>query len=328
MLASVPSSTTPRTMAILEEVPGVQVFVQVKGRIATEYPNPDSQQQQQERTPNGCPVVDRYIESFDNGHFAIVTEVGLTHDFNYKNHALSFHVYVDGRYKVNNCTSKEYVWAGAGRRTVPGPVMLDEKNGKVVQRRLKFSSVTTVEDDQGDRVKRDKKKAKNLGVIEVQVFRIVLREVTSFQTGKATRRQDLELSEKALKGKVISHGASYGRLEASVPARNYESDDIPEDGGPIAVYRFFYRSREALKQELIIPRSPSPPALQAVASVPDRNVKPELVGQRPKDEPQGPSVKRELSEVLDQIPNSPELRMGKRPRRREQRVEVIDLTMD
>ncbi|KAK8013073.1 hypothetical protein PG991_010448 [Apiospora marii] len=286
-------------MAILEDVPGVQVFVQVKGRIATEYPNPDRQQQQQERTPNGCPVVDRYIESFDNGHFAIVTEVGPTHDFNYKNHALSFHVYVDGRYKVNNCTSKEYVWAGAGRRTVSGPVMLDEKNGKVVQRRLKLSSVTTVGDDQEDRIQRDKEKAKNLGVIEVQVFRIVLREITSFQTGKAVRRQDLELSEKALKGKVISHGAS-----------------------------FFYRSREALKQELIIPRSPSPPALQAVASVPDRSLKPDLVGLRPKDEPQGTSIKRELSEVLDQSRSSPELRLSKRTRREEKRIEVIDLTID
>ncbi|KAK8113549.1 hypothetical protein PG984_014075 [Apiospora sp. TS-2023a] len=318
-------------MAVLEDVPGIQVFVQVKGRIATEYPNPDREQQQQP-TPNGCPVVSRYTESFDNGHFAIVTEVGLTHDFNYKNHTLSFHVHVDGEYMVNNCTSKEYVLAGAGRRTVSGPIMLDEKSGKVVQQAIKFSAVKTVEDNERDRVQMDTEKAKSLGVIEIRVFRIVLGEVTTFQKGSVVRRQNLEFSEKALKGKAISHGASCEQLQFSVSDKNYESDEIPDDGGPIAVYRFFYRSRKALKQELVIPRSPSPPVLLsepgAVASVPDRKIKPELVGVRPKDEPQEPRVKREISEVSELVHESRDFRQGKRPRRQNRMAEIIDLTVE
>lgn len=65
----------------------------------------------------------------------------------------------------------------------------------------------TVEDGRRDRVLRDKDRAKNLGVIEVQVFRIILGEATKFGRRAPMRKENLELSEKALKGKAISHGA-------------------------------------------------------------------------------------------------------------------------
>lgn len=124
-------------MAVLDDVPGIQVFVKVKGGIATEYPDPGRQQP----TENGCPVVCSYIESFDNRHFAIVTDVNRFHDFSLQNHTLSFRVYVDGGYMVNNCITEDYVRYGYGRRTVSGPLMLDERGQSTVQQKFKFAAV-------------------------------------------------------------------------------------------------------------------------------------------------------------------------------------------
>ncbi|KAK7932154.1 hypothetical protein PG985_002866 [Apiospora marii] len=253
--------------------------------------------------------------------------------------------HVDGKYAVNNCTTKDYVWSRAGRRTVLGPLGLDQQRN-LKQRRFKFSAVKTgdcppfqslsinadfrkVEDDHSDRVQRDKAKTKDLGVIEVRVFRIILREATDFQAGTAARKQDLELSEKALKGKAISHGASYGRPTTGAPTNSFEAEDIPEDDGPIAIFRFLYRSRDALKQELIIPRSPSPPAprteSQANSMVQGQEIRQDRVIVRPKEEPQQPNIKRESREVseLVQSPRGP-----KRPRRKNKKLDYIDLTLD
>lgn len=87
----------------------------------------------EQNVPSGYPVVCNYIELFDNRHFAIVTDVHPEYDFSYKNYSVSFHVYVDGKYAVNNCTTKEYVWSMAGRRTVlgPGPGGTAETGGQV-----------------------------------------------------------------------------------------------------------------------------------------------------------------------------------------------------
>ncbi|KAK8099879.1 hypothetical protein PG999_010253 [Apiospora kogelbergensis] len=313
-------------MAVLDDVPGIQVFVKVKGGIATEF----SDSGQQQPTENGCPVVCSYIESFDNRHFAIVTDVNRFHDFSLQNHTLSFRVYVDGGYMVNNCITEDYVRYDYGRRTVSGPLMLDERGQNTVQQKFKFAAVMRVEDDRRDRVLRDKDRAKNLGVIEVQVFRIILGEATKFGRRAPMRKENLELSEKALKGKAISHGASYGKQgAASELNQSFDADDIPEDGGPIAVYRFLYRSKEALKQELIIPRSPSPPDLldDRGVDVPgrDQDRRQELVELRAKCELQLLNIKRELGEVFDPARDSRD-RLAKRSRTQEKRVEVIDLT--
>ncbi|KAK8857331.1 hypothetical protein PGQ11_013243 [Apiospora arundinis] len=321
-------------MAVLDNVPGVQVFVRVKGQIATEYPSPDHQQQQLQDTENGCPVVCNYIESFDNRHFAIVTDVGSAYGFFSGGHALSFRVYVDGEYMVNTCTTQDYVWQGCGRRTVSGPMMLDKCGQNLVQQKFKFSAVQTVEDDQRDRVQRDKERAKNLGVIEVRVVRIILRAVSEFQRGAMDRNKDLNLSEKALKGKAISHGAGCERREVvSEPTQTYEADEFPGYHGPIAVYRLLYRSRDALKQELVIPRSPSPTATldgqRADVSVRGRDRRQELVELRTKYELQLLKIKRELDEVPDFVAqSSQDTRPRTKPRRQEKKVEVVDLTLD
>ncbi|KAK7968094.1 uncharacterized protein PG986_002371 [Apiospora aurea] len=228
-------------MAILKGNTGVQVYVRVGGRIAKEYRDPDPPPP----TQNRCPVMCKYIDSLTNLPFVIDTYVDPNYDFSYKNHTLSFHVYVDGKYMVNNCTGKEYVLAGCGYRSVSGPVMMDEQGANVVQQKFRFSPVKTGWTTIGEIAYRGtRRKARDIGVIEVQVFRIILREVTGSQRGSALRGQDLELSEKALKGKAISHGASCGKVEAPrQQTKNHEWDDIPEDRGPIAVYRFLYRSR-------------------------------------------------------------------------------------
>ncbi|KAK8058003.1 hypothetical protein PG994_008451 [Apiospora phragmitis] len=115
-------------MAVLDAVPGIQVSLRVKGKIATEYPNPDPQQ--------------RY-------------------DFSYKDHALDFHTHVDGPMMDRYCICGEDA-KYEGRRFAEGEV---------------------VEDNDRDRVEKDKMKAEGLGVIEVQIFRVILRGKTSYRDG-------------------------------------------------------------------------------------------------------------------------------------------------
>lgn len=90
----------------------------------------------------------------------------------------------------------------------------------------------------------------------------------------------------------------------SISRKHYLTWNLPEDHGPLAVYLFKYRSREALRKECIIPRSPSP--------IPDRTAEP------------ASAVKRERSVELEVATAK-----SKRKRARtddDEELPVVDLT--
>ncbi|MCJ1256978.1 hypothetical protein MMC24_004803 [Lignoscripta atroalba] len=70
------------------------------------------------------------------------------------------------------------------------------------------------------------------------------------------------LPEKALKGQALSHRASLGAPQKGAPRTRFHCDYIDEANSPFAVFKFKYRSRKALEDTCIIPRSVTPVPLE------------------------------------------------------------------
>ncbi|KAI1115092.1 hypothetical protein F5Y14DRAFT_460911 [Nemania sp. NC0429] len=218
-------------MAILEEVPGMEVTIQIDGQNVTEYDGPQASDSVSQ-DDSGCPVVSKYIESIGDAEFTI--KLTIDGKLYYKRGCkvmdhLVFHPKIDGRW-------------------------------------VRSAVMSIVDDRNAARIQKDIKATKDLGIIQIEVERHIYRgELPPSQDADSTTTT-LEVAEKALKGKAISHSTSVGKREPGESLRLMNTRRIPADNGPIAVFRFLYRSREDLKQELVIPRTPEPelatPAVQ------------------------------------------------------------------
>ncbi|KAK8107866.1 uncharacterized protein PG998_009879 [Apiospora kogelbergensis] len=315
-------------MTINEDVPGVHVTVQINGIDATEYDAPDAGEDDEE-APH--PTVTKYIECIDNMPFTIRMGANRTYDWGYLNHALSLQVYVDGHWVIGKIFKNPAVYYPLQDESVIyGREEINASTNQWELRKFKFASVTTVDEAQHERVKSDMKVAKKLGIIEVKV----MRGIVSTRPGNI-RNNKFELSEKSLKGKAVSHGTNFEKGTQLERAPKYSDfQPLVEDRGPIAVFRFIYRSREALKREMIIPRTPPPrsPRLAALTNAErDRLARErleQLKGARVKREGGAP-IKREFGEYFDLTQDAAPGRPSKRTRLSSgEEVELVDLTDD
>ncbi|KAI1494819.1 hypothetical protein F5X96DRAFT_615538 [Biscogniauxia mediterranea] len=242
-------------MAILEEIPGIEVTVQVNGRNAIEYDDPHaSEQESAADSPTSC----RYIESIDDAEFSV--SVVATSRYTWRHHhAFRATLYADGQ-RVGKKVMKES--SSDNRITIEGRHHFDMKKQQWYLQHFKFAAISTVDDSNQDRVQRDKELAARLGIIEVRLRRVrVLGRlpVSSHHSRGCQPQAKHELSEKSLKGKAISHGVDFSSNEIDASVRGSSRISyIPGEKEHFGVYRFYYRSKDALRQELIIPRSPSP----------------------------------------------------------------------
>jgi hypothetical protein len=110
---------------------------------------------------------------------------------------------------------------------------------------IKLANMFTVDDADSTRVQQDIQTVAGLGEICVSVFRTLQRDpivppLADYRTAQYT--PVAEVSEKALKGKAISHGVAYG--EQRIVTRYYkETVDVDGSNNPVAVFVFKYRSR-------------------------------------------------------------------------------------
>lgn len=106
-------------------------------------------------------------------------------------------------------------------------------------------TLLTVDDPDSHRVKKDAKALAGIGEIVVSVHRAVQREVNHPVVGNynlAQHKPPAEVAEKALKGKAISNGVSYGEQQI-VTRTSKETTDLDGPHNPIGVFVFKYRSR-------------------------------------------------------------------------------------
>ncbi|KAI1252145.1 hypothetical protein MGN70_006718 [Eutypa lata] len=78
-------------MAILDDVPGIEVAVQINGQDVVEYDDPDASE-----LDAPCPTSSKYIECIDDAVFAIRCRATSHYKWGYKNHSLHFRAMADG----------------------------------------------------------------------------------------------------------------------------------------------------------------------------------------------------------------------------------------
>lgn len=88
-------------MAIIEDVPGVDISIHVAGAPAKEYADPDP-----EEMPNKCFLSSTFIECVDNQLFSFHYKVDKTYDWGHKDHWLKLKFYL-GAKQCKSCLIKE-----------------------------------------------------------------------------------------------------------------------------------------------------------------------------------------------------------------------------
>ncbi|RWA11861.1 hypothetical protein EKO27_g3254 [Xylaria grammica] len=192
----------------------------VAGRDAIEY-DADEEVKQSLAERATCPTVTKYIECIDE--FAIRVTARRDYEWGYKKHVLRIGVSIDGDYTCSE--------------TISGPA----------------------DDPHEECLENDLKVVKQLGLIRVTVQRCVVLPRRARRAGRlpVNTTRKFELSVKSLKAKAISHGTAFSAPRVTKAPRCSRSSPLPEDNGPIAIFDFLYRSKDALQQNLVIPRDPS-----------------------------------------------------------------------
>ncbi|KAI2470387.1 hypothetical protein F4781DRAFT_390782 [Annulohypoxylon bovei var. microspora] len=324
-------------MAIIEGRPGIGVTVVVAGRDATEYNDPDALEHQPNEAAS-CLTSTKYIECIDGANFSVNYHVSEYHNWGYRGHSLRFDLKVDGILVFSRITEKHHLIDGHTIAKIYEKESYNRETRQWSGQKFKFSAITTVDDVKKDRVEGDMKIAKDLGIIEVKVYRCINKGDCgpSNHGHNAIKSIGRELSEKALKGKAISHGTSFSSPNIIKTPRFVDATLLAEDNGPIAVFRFHYRSRDALKREMIIPRTPSRsptsrPDIARMSRAEVERLAQERLEQLQEDgnvkQERKPIIKRELkrraSEVIDLSDENAQFSRRSKPK-----PEFIDLTDD
>ncbi|KAI1753762.1 hypothetical protein F4782DRAFT_495568 [Xylaria castorea] len=315
-------------MAIHSDVPGLEVTVRCNEEPLHELEDPNAHDS---NDASACPLTTKYIECVDDTEFDITVKVSSNYKWGYRNHVLVSNTYVDGNYVQGHIIRSPGTDCGH-KYCVKGQEMLSSSTGLWFIRKFKFTTVKTVDDTQKERVERDLKVAKKLGTIEVQFYRKIEYGPIPYSGTSDAKLGALELAEKSIKGEGISHGTSYGGRETVRTPVFYDVRKIAEDDGPILIIRFVYRSRDALKRELIIPRSPSPTLENLTPAERDRLARErldELREMKVKRENMNPTIKREFGEIIDLTEDAPARPAIKKTRLENgTQVHLIDLTED
>lgn len=123
-------------MAILDEVPGVEVAVQIAGEDVVEYDDPEPPSNDNATYP----ISNKYIECIDGAEFRIRYKAGEQYNWGYKNHSLQFKVQVDGLYINAYILGESHLF---NSHYINGRLSKDPHTSQVYLHRCKFSAITT-----------------------------------------------------------------------------------------------------------------------------------------------------------------------------------------
>ncbi|KAI1304346.1 hypothetical protein F5Y03DRAFT_406964 [Xylaria venustula] len=325
-------------MAVFDQIPGVKVTVQICGQDAAEYVDPHASESDPD-DHHECPIVSRYIESIDDAEFSIKVAIDdEVYAWDDMLHVLSVRVQIDGR-KIRG----KIIQRGCKFIVVRGVEEYLKSSQLWLNKTFKFSAINTVDDNDLGRVQKDMNSVKGVGLIQVTLERRVKEKRVPTTPESVTNASALEVAEKSLKKKFVSHSTSFGKDKVIQPSDRWRTSLVSTDKGPIVVFRFIYRSKEGLKQELVIPRTPPPelaaPAiwqsvrdltmseLQRLAQERLDQIKAEAAESPIKNEAKGDinstyisTMKRELIEIVDSDEEAEKARPAKRP------AVTVDLT--
>lgn len=123
-------------MAILNEVPGIEVAVRIGHQDAVEYDDP-------EPLSDGnvpYPISNKYIECVDGAEFSIRCKADKRYNWETKEQALQCSTYVDGRYITGTVLEWKHRDSSLSMK---GKYSMDPKTLQHYLHRCKFSAITT-----------------------------------------------------------------------------------------------------------------------------------------------------------------------------------------
>ncbi|KFY72116.1 hypothetical protein V499_07733 [Pseudogymnoascus sp. VKM F-103] len=300
-------------MAVIDAVPGVEVSVCVNSHPVKEYEDTDEIID----GPLASTTVVKYIEAISDTQFTINITVHPAFDEHRQTRDdLLVNAKVDGKWvdgRFRDCTKHEKFtpW------TMPVVGMVNNEPGRETISAFMFTTVEIVEVADKAKIDEDVKAAAKLGEITVEVFRVEILEYIDPHKNVVDKIAS-EISEKAIKGRALSHGTTFGVAKTASPYRIRRNTFLDGKDKPLARFVFRYRSREALRTLLIIPRSPSPDPFDALPAAERERLAREAFQQQqdPKPEPGTKPeriIKRERrdSDIVDLTSDAPTTKQRK-----------------
>ncbi|KAL5618386.1 hypothetical protein FOVSG1_000608 [Fusarium oxysporum f. sp. vasinfectum] len=243
-------------MAVLDEVLLVTARVRVAGELATEYDPLDNQESVINLDKEGTKIPTRncYIESKSGAEFAVEVTVSDKYRLPHSHDTLIAEVSIDGQV-MESCYIRTPFPPGMPSTIVISSAEFLAEKERVVARKFVFAPITKTSDHiSTDRLNNDIKQAETLGTIRLLLITgrfegPCFKKPLSWHGGR-----DVELAEKALKGRAISHAT----LLAETDKKPHLKRSTIGHRRLLGEIFFRYRSYQALQHEMIIPRTPSP----------------------------------------------------------------------
>ncbi|KAI1403712.1 hypothetical protein F4819DRAFT_484362 [Hypoxylon fuscum] len=236
-------------MAIIPEFPGPTVTVRINGQDAKEY---DNKETAEHRNENGVKICTKFIECKDDTPFTVHLNVTGDYKWGHRNHSLNIATFIDGEW-AKGVFCREYdMYLGDWEKDISERTYKDSA-GRFMSQNFQFTGILAAETRGPSHYRLDREIAERIGTIEVKFYRVTENMNDYGFRPLGTKSADLQLSEEALKGVAISHGTGYSAPTQVNKDIHYVScKTLPEDNGPTAIFRFKYRSKEALFRERVI----------------------------------------------------------------------------
>ncbi|TGO50406.1 hypothetical protein BCON_0184g00110 [Botryotinia convoluta] len=261
-------------MVFLDKLPGLEFHFEVNGERVEEYD--DDEEVETKPGPVGeyqsSRTVAKYIEAVTGATFSI--KCPISSGFKMDSPNLLIYVYVDGKYSEGRVVGPHNIGSticfDGPRIFHPGSRGSAERHTRANYR---FSELDISNDEARlSSLSKDKAEAEKVGTIEVKTWRAyayTLSKSTSASRERDHRASSSKFHEKALKGQAKSHSVSFSPGK-TISAQNYvDTTKLDGEDYPIAIFKFKYRSKESLKQLLIIERTPEPEDSPTPVPAPD-----------------------------------------------------------
>ncbi|TGO68181.1 hypothetical protein BELL_0843g00030 [Botrytis elliptica] len=258
-------------MAVLDKLPGVEVTIRVNGVQAQEYDDDEDIEAGPGRSGEyqALRTVSKYIEAIDGAEFSIVCT--LLPKFKFRAPNLQADVSVDGNYSQGKIIAPEEI--GKSPTQFDGPINFHPIGNRSTVQKYRFSELLiSSEEGRLSNLKKDKAEAEKVGTIEIRIWRASKSVPVESIYRDDIKSSSNEFHEKALKGQAKSHKVSYSPEITTSNQRWVNVTKLDGKDYPIAIYKFKYRSKESLKQLMIIERTPEPEDSPTPSPAPDVNL--------------------------------------------------------
>ncbi|KAF7196363.1 hypothetical protein HII31_02430 [Pseudocercospora fuligena] len=318
-------------MVAAESLSGATVWVATNGGTSKEYEDNDILDNQESAT--------RYIEAVEGQDFWVV--ITLDQNIELLGQGIRLKVWVDGQLVATRTVHQDKIQRHGYTHVVKG-----FQCSETLRKDFCFAALRTEEDGQSDALL-DAERVKHLGSITVELHHVQnFRDVEETIAKQSTKSfaQDFRsfdaISEKALKGRAVSHSVSLKDVPLKAPKgrrgagnqRNIRTytEFVDPWKRPAATYTIRYRSRDALKSMLIIPQSREPSPVRPATPPSMKEEEPGELGQIEADviEVQNFEDSKDRTKFQTKRERDREQSPRRRKTRKNEEVTVIELDDD